>query len=186
MMHSALLPGFSTVHGAGVIAIRDVPIGTAVWWPCPRCPAVELDRLPLIPQSVLDWMLEYGYRRADDGMLVPCNGAHLFNHSCDAAVLHYGLAVGITVRALRRGDEVTCDYREFMYEDPWSFECGCGTPECVGVVRSTSGRAPEALVSDWTTRIDVALAASRTVPQEVPVVGGDVHSDPGAEGQVRS
>ncbi|WJK33072.1 SET domain-containing protein-lysine N-methyltransferase [Solwaraspora sp. WMMA2065] len=98
MLHTALHPGFSKIHGVGVIALRDIPAGTAVWWPCPRCrvlPAGSGDETPL---PVLAWLAEFGFRRADGRHLTPCQGAFLINHSCDPSVLDDGLSVGIAVR----------------------------------------------------------------------------------------
>jgi hypothetical protein len=175
MLHSSLHPALSGIHGSGIVAMRDVPAGTAVWWPCPRCTDFPVDQHPALPAPILDWIAEYGYRRADGSLLVPCSGAHLFNHSCDAAVLDLGLAVGIAVRDLRRGDEVTCDYRTFRYEDLWSFECRCGASGCVEVVESSSGALPAELMSAWDAKVDAALTTAGTVTQEIPVLGGDIH-----------
>src|SRR2546429_4378714 len=111
MLHSALPPAFSRIHGMGIVALRDVPAGTALWWPCPRCTTVPRGQLANTPPDVLRWIAEYGYRRADGGLLTPCGGAFLLNHSCDAAVLDVGLAAGIAVRDIRQGDEGNCDYR---------------------------------------------------------------------------
>ncbi|MDG6106944.1 SET domain-containing protein-lysine N-methyltransferase [Dactylosporangium aurantiacum] len=175
MLHSALHPGFSRLHGAGIIALRDVPVGTAVWWPCPRCTVLPIGQQAATPPDVLSWLAEYGYRRADGGLIAPCRGAHLLNHSCDAAVLDVGLSVGIAVRDIARGEEVTCDYRAFRYEDPWTFACLCGTARCTGTVSATVGEPPPELTESWSARLVPAIAAAASVPQETTVLGGDIH-----------
>ncbi|MEV4121657.1 hypothetical protein [Micromonospora sp. NPDC049645] len=175
MLHSALHPGFSRIHGSGVIALRDVPCGTAVWWPCPRCRRIPLAQQPTTPAPVLNWVAEYGYRRADGDLITPCQGAFLLNHSCDAAVLDTGLSVAVTVRDLRRGTEVTCDYRSFRYEDAWQFTCRCGTADCVGTVTATTGDPPAQLLAQWSARLDAALELAHLVPQETTVLSGDIH-----------
>jgi Proteins containing SET domain len=175
MLHSALHPGFSKIHGTGIVALRDIPMGTAVWWPCPRCVVFPPDRQSHTPDAVLRWVAEYGYRRADGAWITPCSGASFFNHSCDASVLSEGLSVGIAVRDIARGEEVTSDYREFRYEDSWEFSCACRSPRCVGVVRSTHESPPPQLQSEWLAKVHHAVAAARTVSQETPVLGGDIH-----------
>lgn len=185
MLHSALHPGFSRVHGMGIVALRDIPTGTAVWWPCPRCAVIPPRQLADTPPDVLRWIAEYGYRRADGGLLTPCGGAFLFNHSCDAAVLDVGLAVGIAVRNIRQGEEVTCDYRGFRYEDPWSFRCACGTACCLGTVRSTQGPPDPVMARRWASRLDAALAAASGVPQETTVLSGDIHGQLAGQGEGR-
>ncbi len=182
-MHSALHPGYSRIDGMGVIARRDVPMGTALWWPCPRCAVVPIGELAAMPPEVRRWIDEYGYRRADGGLITPCGGAFLLNHSCAASVLDIGLSVGIAVRDIHAGEEVTCDYRGFRYEQPWRFRCRCGSGECVGTVESTGGFPAPALMGAWIARVETALAAAATVPQETTVLGGDIHGEPIAGGE---
>lgn len=175
MLHSGLHPGLSRVHGTGIIALRDIPMGTAVWWPCPKCSVLTSNQQATAPPEVLAWLFEYGYRRADDGLILPCRGAHLFNHSCEASVLDYGLSVGITVVAVSRGDELTCDYRTFRFDDPWSFRCDCGTAVCTGSVTSSRGKVPPDLTREWRRRMAAALDAAGQVPQETTVTSGDIN-----------
>jgi SET domain-containing protein len=182
MLHSALHPGFSRIHGMGVVALRDVPAGTALWWPCPRCAVVPPGHLADTPSDVLRWISEYGYRRTDGGLITPCGGAFLFNHSCDASVLDVGLAVGVAIRDIRQGEEVTCDYRGFRYEDPWRFRCTCGSARCVGTVESTQGTLDATLACRWTEQLDAALAVATSVPQETAVLSGDIHGEPVGQG----
>ncbi len=181
MLHSALHPGFSSLHGTGVIALRDIPVGTAVWWPCPRCTVLSIVQQAAAPPDVLRWLVEFGYRLANRSLIVPCRGAHFFNHSCDATVLDVGLSVGLAVRAIRRGQEVTCDYRSFRYEDPWSFECQCGTAQCTGTVSATTGEPPRELLAKWSESLLPALTAALETPQETTVLGGDIHAVAGSE-----
>lgn len=181
-LHPALLPGLSRIHGAGVIAVQDIPLGTAVWAPCPRCRVLSPAEQATLPGSVLAWATEYGYRRADRGYIIPCRGAHLFNHSCEPSVLDLGLSVGIAVTDIRRGHEVCCDYRTFRYDDPWSFDCRCGSPGCVGVVRSNGPCLAAGLACEWRSKISVALEAAALLQQVIPVMAGDINGrDSGEE-----
>ncbi len=174
-LHSALHPGLSRIHGSGVIALRDIPLGTALWAPCPRCRVLGADEQGVVPREVLGWLREYGYRRADGSLITPCRGAHLFNHSCRASVLDFGLSAGIAVEDIQQGEEVCCDYRTFRFDEPWSFDCACGLPGCTGVVRSSRTSVRPSLAGIWRERIATALDAASRVPQEIPIVAGDVN-----------
>ncbi|WP_329172997.1 MULTISPECIES: SET domain-containing protein-lysine N-methyltransferase [unclassified Streptomyces] len=185
MLHSALHPGFSGVDGVGVFALRDLPLGTALWWPCPKCPVVPLGGQRETPAPVVHWLTEFGYRRADGSLISPCRGAHLLNHSCDASVLDAGLAVGVAVRDIRRGEEVTCDYRTFRYDDGWSFPCRCAADSCVGTLTSTAGEIPAELSRTWRRRLRPALEAAAVVAQETTVRAGDVNGRPPAPRRIR-
>ena len=175
MLHSGLHPGTSRINGSGIIALRDIPAGTAVWWPCPRCTVLTVAEQVDAPENVLRWIGEFGYRRADGALITPCGGAFLFNHSCDAAVLDAGLSAGVAVRDIAKGEEVACDYRGFRYEDPWEFLCDCGSPDCVGPLRSTRGEPPAALAAMWSERLQRALTVAASVPQETTILSGDIH-----------
>jgi hypothetical protein len=89
-------------------------------------------------------------------------------------VLDHGLTGGIAVRDITAGVEVTCDYRTFRHEDPWEFRCACGSPDCLGTVRSSTGEVPAEVVEEWTARMKPALAVAATVVQEIPVRSGSV------------
>lgn len=174
MLHSALHPGFSAAIGTGVIAVRDIPMGTMVWGPCANCRTWDTEAIRATPRQVVDWLDEYGYRLADRSLLLPCGGAHLLNHSCTASVLDHGLTGGITVRDIAAGEEVTCDYRTFRHDDPWEFRCACGSPDCLGAVRSGTGPVPVEVVQEWAARMKPALAVASTIVQEIPVRSGSV------------
>ncbi|MEU5554060.1 SET domain-containing protein-lysine N-methyltransferase [Micromonospora sp. NPDC047793] len=186
MLHSALHPGYSRIHGVGIIALRDIPMGTALWWPCPKCSVFSESVQPSTPEGVLRWLTEFGYRRADGGLITPCRGAHLLNHSCAATVLDAGLSVGIAVVDIRKGDEVTCDYRTFRYDDAWHFTCSCNAPECAGTIASAPGGPPAAVSAAWRHRVNTALTAAATVAQETTVRAGDINGVRAARGGDRA
>jgi hypothetical protein len=123
---------------------------------------------------MVKWLDEYGYRLFDGKVILPCMGAHLLNHSCNAPALDYGLGVGIAVRDIKAGEEVTIDYRTFRHELPWEFACSCGAPMCVGTVRSIAGPVPARLAAEWRQRMALALERARNIPQEIPLKGGSV------------
>lgn len=56
------------------------------------------------------------------------------NHSCDANCEYQGLNV-ITNRAIKKGEELTLDYAQFLDHTMEPFECQCGSPKCRGLIK---------------------------------------------------
>lgn len=173
MLHSALHPASSNVANTGIVALRDICMGTVVWGPCPTCHIWDSIQLQVMPSAVTNWLDEYGYQLADGKLILPCRGAHLLNHSCEPAALDYGLTGGVAVRNIKAGEEVTIDYRTFRHDLSWEFVCACGTPTCVGTISSADG-VSASLAAEWQRRIAPALELARTLPQEIPLKEGSI------------
>lgn len=56
------------------------------------------------------------------------------NHSCDANCEYQGLNV-ITNRDIKKGEELTLDYAQFLDHTMEPFECQCGTSKCRGLIQ---------------------------------------------------
>ena len=56
------------------------------------------------------------------------------NHSCDANCEYQGLNV-MTNRAIKKGEELTLDYSEFLDHTMEPFECKCGSSKCRGLIK---------------------------------------------------
>ena len=56
------------------------------------------------------------------------------NHSCDANCEYQGLNV-MTTRAIKKGEELTLDYSEFLDHTMEPFECKCGSSKCRGLIK---------------------------------------------------
>lgn len=56
------------------------------------------------------------------------------NHSCDANCEYQGLNV-MTNRAIKKGEELTLDYAEFLDHTMEPFECKCGSSKCRGLIK---------------------------------------------------
>ena len=59
------------------------------------------------------------------------------NHSCDANTGLNGLNV-VALRNIKKGEELTLDYSEFLDENMESFDCRCGAVGCRGIVTGVS------------------------------------------------
>ena len=62
------------------------------------------------------------------------------NHSCDANTRFSGLNI-IAVKSIRKGDELTLDYAQFLDENAEPFQCLCGSPNCRGLIQGEKGNS---------------------------------------------
>jgi hypothetical protein len=65
------------------------------------------------------------------------------NHSCDANTAYRGLDV-IALRPIKKGEELTLNYAEFLDENMEPFQCACGSPLCRGYIAGTPGNSVSA------------------------------------------
>ena len=92
----------------------------------------------------------------DNRWVIPRNSTRYVNHSCDPnCYLSEDLEL-ITLRPVRKGEELTIMYNEITVDKymksgsilpPWderrTFECRCGSPKCIGLIDRYVVRIPE-------------------------------------------
>lgn len=154
----------SEIDGVGVFTNRSLPTGTVVWGPCPGCPRWSAEQAQKLDAALGRYLDEFGYRTADAGVLLPCQSAHLLNHSCDANVLDFGADFGMAVRDVDAGEELTLDYGTFRDDEAWSFTCCCGGDGCRLTISSDDGAAASRRAS-WAATVRPARAGVALVPQ---------------------
>ena len=116
----------SPIHGNGVFAVRVLRAGEEIGRF--RC---RIARRPTRgPSGRL-----YAMERDEGGFLVPVRpvGLWLINHSCNAnteIIASARSARLIAQRAIRPGEELTCDYRPSLHCG--RLRCRCGAPGCTG------------------------------------------------------
>lgn len=162
------IPGISKTpipgKGLGLTAEVYIPAGTIVWIPCPSCRWVNHPSLEMLPDEERCYLIELGYYLSDGSILLPCADFCFINHSCEANVLDSLRGLALCVADIAPGEELTYDYRVFIYEPPWSFECKCGTGSCAGRI-SSQCEIPWDLRSLWETRLDPALKKVNKIRQ---------------------
>ena len=62
------------------------------------------------------------------------------NHCCDANTQYSGLDV-IALRTIKKGEELTLDYADFLDEHMESFNCQCGSKNCRGLIKGSIGNS---------------------------------------------
>jgi hypothetical protein len=114
--------GFSRVHGVGVLAIRDIPAGTMVFrgeservvW----VSRAAVRRLPTaVRQLYEDFGMVWGDRIGVPPTLNMLSVGWYVNHSDHPNVEAGEDARFRTLRRIRKGEELTADYRTFTDEE---------------------------------------------------------------------
>jgi len=122
MMLVLACTGPSSIHGTGLFAAEPIKRGTVIWR---YEPGVDLtvapDHVPPLSALHRAEFLNYAYLDRRSGLYVLCgDDARYMNHSDDPAVVsdytrdQFGESVAI--RDIAKGEEITCDYRDFDAE----------------------------------------------------------------------
>jgi hypothetical protein len=104
----------SEVHGNGVFAGEDVREGQPIWRFSPGIDLViPFERIAALPRAFQIYMETYGYisPQVAGGMILSCDHAKFMNHSSEANTVIAGETT-LASRAIKKGEEITCDYRE--------------------------------------------------------------------------
>jgi hypothetical protein len=104
----------SRIAGVGLFAAKALPAGSRIWeytegvdW---RIPPDELEHFP---EPYLSRLRHYLYQE-ESGVYVLCgDNAKFMNHHPDPNCSDADPEFTITIRPVRAGEELTCDYREF-------------------------------------------------------------------------
>ncbi|MGB7256740.1 MAG: SET domain-containing protein [Pseudolabrys sp.] len=102
----------SAIHGLGVFAGEFIRKGTKIWrWVEGFDRAYTPKQFARLPKPARDYIRHHGYR-ADGEILIGMDHDHHMNHSADANTFWKNGYV-IACRDIRKGAEITNDYREF-------------------------------------------------------------------------
>jgi SET domain-containing protein len=107
----------SSIAGLGLFAAKRLPAGCVIWeftegvdW------RIEPSEFELFPEPYRSRLRHYLYQE-DSGIFVLCgDNAKFMNHDEDPSCDDSGRTFSVTVRAIRAGEELTCDYRTFDLE----------------------------------------------------------------------
>jgi SET domain-containing protein len=102
----------SAIHGLGVFAAESIRKDTKIWRFVEGFDrAYSLKQFARLPKPARDFLKNYGYRVDGEVLFTVDNDRHI-NHSDDPNTY---LKAGYTIarRNIRKGEEITNDYREF-------------------------------------------------------------------------
>jgi hypothetical protein len=108
----------SSIHGNGLFASEDVPIGKEIWRFLPPFDlTVSEEALMHLPAAVREHLDFYAYRSRDlDGALVLLgDNAKFLNHCSTPNTVERGFA-SFASRPIATGEEITCDYGAFCLD----------------------------------------------------------------------
>lgn len=136
----------SSIAGRGVVARCDIPA---------RALLEDVTR-PLVRYSRVPQPGDPGYGHAIQvsrgwWLLLDHSDFYYLNHSCEPNTRIRMRGTQVTVwstRKIRRGEELTLDYATVAFEDdPYRFECRCGSRRCRRVVKGQRRRAERGTMS---------------------------------------
>ncbi len=102
----------SRIHGIGVFAAERIAKGAKMWRfveGYDRC--YSLKQFRKLPKPARDFMKNYAYRVDGEVLFTVDNDRHMNHSDKPNTVLKSGYV--IARRAIRKGEEITVDYREF-------------------------------------------------------------------------
>jgi hypothetical protein len=103
----------SPIHGLGVRAGEDLQKGQPIWQFAPGLDlVVPFEKIAAAPEAFRDFMAMYAYvsPQVEGGMVLSCDHAKFLNHSDDPNTEIRG-PVTLARRAIKKDEEITCDYR---------------------------------------------------------------------------
>ncbi|HEY2248233.1 MAG TPA: SET domain-containing protein [Bradyrhizobium sp.] len=102
----------SPIHGLGVFAAESIRKGTKIWRFVEGFDrAYSPKEFARLPKAARDFLKDYGYR-VDGEILFTVDHDHYINHS-DKPNTYLKSGYAIAARNIRKGEEITNDYREF-------------------------------------------------------------------------
>ena len=102
----------SAIHGLGVFAAEFIRKGTKIWRFVEGFDrAYSPKEFARLPKAARDFLKDYGYR-VDGEILFTVDNDHYINHS-DAPNTYLKSGYAIASCNIRKGEEITNDYREF-------------------------------------------------------------------------
>jgi uncharacterized protein len=91
--------------GKGLFARELVPKRMAVFFECQACMQEDNKTgFQWLPEDEKNFILKYGYAKANGSYLVPCDEIIYLDHSCNANTLDFDRGFDIVVRDIAKGD----------------------------------------------------------------------------------
>jgi SET domain-containing protein len=143
MKHRDIYPSMihDCIHGKGLFATCDIPPGTVVERFDGRIVKCDPNGKKPIPDGIPDEEINYFLIFDESTCIIPETNARYINHSCDPNCDIDDRREVVTIRPVKKGEELTFTYNEVNKEDTknvwdprWSFRCLCGSPSCQGNV----------------------------------------------------
>jgi SET domain-containing protein len=154
--------------GKGLFAKEFIPKGTIVAFECNKDLILTEEKINKLSDDEKESLYNQVYRK-DNGVFIKPHDENVYmNHSCDPNVLDTGMGFEMTIRDIKKGEAVTCDYRVYNDIEEQSFECNCGSVNCCKYVRCQRPIKKE-LAATWQEKIIEAMEKINLVSQPLKV-----------------
>ncbi|MGC4020332.1 MAG: SET domain-containing protein-lysine N-methyltransferase [Muricomes sp.] len=106
----------SAIHGFGVFAKEPIPQGARVWEFHPKLDIkFSPEEFDALPPSVKEELEHHMYEPEEGGhYYYEATMGKYMNHSREPNVDFSAVGYGVATRDIQGGEELTCDYRDFM------------------------------------------------------------------------
>ncbi len=112
----------SAIHGIGVYADEPIKAGQRIWTRGLEL-IFEETEMAALPKVTQEYLHRYCYREkeAPEKYILDFDNGRFMNHqdepnTCDACIDNVWYLVA--TRDIAQGEELTCDYRDFVYDQP--------------------------------------------------------------------
>lgn len=109
--------GASAIHGIGIFADEDIPAGAAIWESNfvldMHIPESEVSKLPPLAAEFVD-IYAYPSLHKPGCMVLETDNGRFMNHTTTPNTNFSQKDKGYARVAIKKGEEITCDYREFI------------------------------------------------------------------------
>ena len=106
----------SRIEGVGVFAAEDIEEGALIWQLAPGLDRlIRKDEIASLPPLFQSFVERYGYPYPHDSdvLIVELDNGRFMNHADAPNTRFSDPDVGITLRDIAAGEELTCNYAEF-------------------------------------------------------------------------
>ena len=160
--------------GKGLFAKEFIPKGTITWFKCSNCKVYTKSDILKLKKKDKEFVYWHAFRIKSGEYILPCDEASYTNHSCNANILDSGRGFDIVIRDIKKGEEVTYDYRAFYDID---MKCFCNEDNCCKKVKSIHP-IPRELKKYWERKIVPSLKSIKDVDQPLNKLLSDLKKIP--------
>ncbi len=176
MIADLVVSGITDGDQRGVFARRPLPTGLILDWFCQRCTVLaRTDELWEKPRAERDALLEHCYSGSDGLLVLDCTVGRYMNHACAANVLESPDGFDVVVEPVDEGEELRCDYRQYVEPADAGFRCRCGSPSCAGWI-SAAEVPSDRLNRQWRERANRALVHPKLAENYITGIGNATRS----------
>lgn len=148
----------SDVKGYGLVAAQDIPKGTIIYVQDGLDIVIPEENVKQLDSKLLDYVEKYSYEDYMGNRIICWDLGKYMNHDDHACTLSTGYGFEIAIRDIKKGEEVTDDYRIFSTHHDTDFSRGPQKLEDLSPW-------PNELIDSWNEKIKEALLEIENVKQ---------------------